>query len=156
MKLKSCLVLRVSANLTSASFIFHGSLFQNISSHLRGAGVTSVLSVDKRPVAEVTVAQLYGHVQLEEASNALQWSARQGSNLRPNGYEPLALPLSYRPVKLYLVVSNPRIGYIRPLVSAATVNPYWLWLYQNGFSPYGGAGVGTRAIPSSGNQGQPQ
>ena len=26
-----------------------------------------------------------------------QWWARQGSNLRPIGYEPTALPLSYRP-----------------------------------------------------------
>ena len=32
-----------------------------------------------------------------EYFNGLGWWARQGSNLRPIGYEPTALPLSYRP-----------------------------------------------------------
>ncbi len=33
------------------------------------------------------------------AQPKLRWWARQGSNLRPIGYEPTALPLSYEPLK---------------------------------------------------------
>ena len=33
------------------------------------------------------------------ADSEFGWWARQDSNLRPTGYEPVALPLSYRPTR---------------------------------------------------------
>jgi hypothetical protein len=42
-------------------------------------------------------------------SYSMQWSllwARQDSNLRPTGYEPGALPLSYEPLILYIYISE--------------------------------------------------
>ncbi len=50
----------------------------------------SALSRGKKPVAPGVPSAAGGHL-------AEQW-ARQGSNLRPTGYEPAALPLSYEPV----------------------------------------------------------
>ena len=48
-----------------------------------------------------------------------QWWARQGSNLRPIGYEPTALPLSYRP-GVSIIVSQRRTGCQGNLPYAAT------------------------------------
>ena len=36
-------------------------------------------------------------LSLGKNGSPFKWWARQGSNLRPIGYEPTALPLSYRP-----------------------------------------------------------
>ena len=44
-----------------------------------------------------------------EENKKAKW-ARQGSNLRPSGYEPPALPLSYEPYSLGPAVQNSQIS----------------------------------------------